>query len=130
MSTNETVTDKFVAHQDQVELINSFNSPLTDEKSCSAARELKRLAGSDGMGKFMAQNDLDLIVSSSDCSLVSFAACAGWPSGTVPLGRLENGLPYGMFVLARVGEDERIFQFMSAFEKMIEKIGLPVLRDF
>jgi amidase len=113
-----------------VELINSFNSPLTDEESDNAAEELKRLAGKDGMGRFMAENDLDLIISSSDCSLVSFAACAGWPSGTVPLGQLENGLPYGLFILARAGEDERIFQFMSAFEKTAEKIALPVLRDF
>ena len=83
------------------------------------------------MGKFMAENDLDLIVSSSDCSpLVSFAACAGWPSGTVPLGQLKSSLPYGLFVLARAGEDEKIFQFMSAFEKTFEKIGLPVLSDF
>ena len=78
----------------------------------------------------MAENDLDLIVSSSDCALVSFAACAGWPSGTVPLGQLENGLPYGMFVLARAGEDEKIFQFMSAFEKAVGRIGLPILSDF
>jgi amidase len=113
-----------------VELINSFNSPLTDEESDNAAEELKRLAGKDGMGRFMAENDLDLIIYSSDCSLVSFAACAGWPSGTVPLGQLDNGLPYGLFILARAGEDERIFQFMSAFEKTAEKIALPVLRDF
>lgn len=82
------------------------------------------------MGKFMAENDLDLIVSGSDCSLVSFAACAGWPSGTVPLGQLENGLPYGMFILARAGEDEKIFQFMSVFEATMEKIKLPVLKAF
>jgi amidase len=119
-----------VAHPDQVELINSFNSSLTEEEAGNAARELRRLAGQDGMGKFMIENDLDLVASSSDCGLVSFAACAGWPSGTVPLGQTEDGLPYGMFVLARAGEDERIFQFMSAFEKTITKIQLPTLRDF
>lgn len=124
------MTDNYTAHQDQVELINSFNSPLTDEESDNAARELKRLAGKDGMAKYMADNDLDLIVSSSDCSLVSFAACAGWPSGTVPLGQLKNGLPYGLFVLARAGEDKRIFQFMSAFEQTVERIGLPILGEF
>ena len=107
-----------------------MNSSLTDEESDGAARELKRLAGQDGMGKFMAENDLDLIISSSDCSLVSFAAAAGWPSGTVPLGQLESGLPYGMFVLARAGEDEKIFQLMSAFERTTDKIAVPVLRDF
>lgn len=108
----------------------SLNYPLANEESDNVARELKRIAGQDGMGKFMAENDLDLIVSSSDSSLVSFAAYAGWPSGTVPLGQLKTSLPYGLFVLARAGEDEKIFQFMSAFEKTFEKIGLPVLRDF
>jgi amidase len=125
-----TVSDIRVAHPDQVELINSFNSPLTDEESDMVAREVNRLADRDGLAKFMAMNDVDLIVSNSDCSMVSFAACAGWPSGTVPLGQLKNGLPYGMFVFARAGEDERIFQFMSAFEKTMKSIGLPILRDF
>jgi hypothetical protein len=34
-----------------------------------------------------------------------------------------------MFVLARANEEEKIFQFMSAFEKTMPGVQLPVLRD-
>jgi amidase len=82
------------------------------------------------MGKFMQENEIDLVVSSSDCSLVTFTACAGWPSGTVPLGRDEKGIPFGMFVLAREGAEGRILGFMSAWEmskSRVERVGVPDL---
>lgn len=78
----------------------------------------------------MDEIGVDLIVSSSDCSLVSFTACGGYPSGTVPLGQLENGLPYGMFVLARRYEEGKIMRFMSAFEKTMPGVQTPVLREW
>jgi amidase len=66
-----------LAYPDQKELITSSNSTLTDEECETAAKELQRLAGLDGLGKFMDDNNLDLIVTNSDCSLVSFTACSG-----------------------------------------------------
>jgi hypothetical protein len=70
-------TDHELAHPNQKELINSSNSTLTDEECEIAAKELRRLAGVQGFGKFMDENNLDLIVTNSDCSLVSFTACSG-----------------------------------------------------
>jgi amidase len=96
----------------------------------------------------MNEHNLDLMIGNSDCTLVSFTACAGrftyllplmnpqeeqlmnatgWPSSTVPLGQLENGLPYGLFVIARANREDLIFRFMSSFEAMVPKIRGPTL---
>jgi amidase len=52
----------------------------------------------------------------------------GYPSATVPLGNLENGYPYGLFLLARAGREDLIFKFMSAFEATFSKIKGPHLK--
>jgi hypothetical protein len=52
---------------------------------------------------------------------------AAYPSATVPLGNLEDGYPYGLFLLARAGREDVIFRFMSAFEATFPKIKGPRL---
>ena len=117
------------AHPDQKEIIASLNSKLTDEESDNTYTELNRIAGKDGMEKYMIENELDIVVSNSDCSLIAFTSCTGWPSATVPLGLLENRLPYGLFLLAKANEEEKLFRFMSAFEKSMPGVEAPVLKD-
>jgi amidase len=51
----------------------------------------------------------------------------GYPSATVPLGNLENGHPYGLFLLARAHREDLLFRFMSAFEATFREIDGPVL---
>jgi hypothetical protein len=69
--------DHELAHPNQKDLITSSNSTLTDEECETAAKELRRRAGVEGLGKFMDENKLDLIIANSDCNLVSFTACSG-----------------------------------------------------
>lgn len=65
----------------------------------------------------MNEKGIDNILAPSDCTLVSFAACAGWPVGTVPLSKVEkNGQPYGFFVLARAGREDILLRFMGSFD--------------
>ena len=81
--------------------------------------ELRRLADDDGMGKVMKEHNLDVVVSASGSTPVVFAACAGWPIGTVPLGNLEkNGQSYGLFVLART--EEVLLRFMVGWHGITE----------
>jgi amidase len=51
----------------------------------------------------------------------------GYPSATVPLGNLENGYPYGLFLLTKAGREDLIFNFMSAFEATFPKVMGPRL---
>ena len=70
-------TDYELAHPNPKRLIESSSSILTEEECETAARELRRFARVDGFGKFMDENNLDLIVTNSDCNLVPFTACSG-----------------------------------------------------
>lgn len=112
-------------HTDQKELIESYNSLLSAEEAADAYREINRKAGKDGMDRYMRGNDVDIIVSSSDSTLVTWASDAAYPSATVPLGNLENGYPYGLFILARAGSEDLLFRFMRAFEATFPKIKGP-----
>jgi amidase len=67
----------YAAHPNQKDLIDSHNSPLSAEEAARAYREINRKARRDGMEKYMKDNDVDLIVASSDCTLVIWAADAG-----------------------------------------------------
>ena len=77
------------------------------------------------MGKFMQENNLDMVVSPSDCSLVSFTAAAGYPSATVPLGNQDDGSPFGLFLLVKDGREDLLFRFMSGWEETVKRIRGP-----
>jgi len=53
-----------------------LNSKLTDEESQVAFKAIQKKAGENGMAEYMAENDLDLLVSNSDSRLILFTACA------------------------------------------------------
>jgi amidase len=66
----------------------------------------------------MEREGLDIVLAASDSTLVSYAAVAGWPIATVPLGALStNGQPYGLFALARENREDLLLGFMIAFQK-------------
>jgi amidase len=73
----ETGLLNYIAHTNQKDLIESQNSSLTANDAAEAYREINRKAGKDGMDKYMRENNVDIIVSNSDCTLVIWAACAG-----------------------------------------------------
>lgn len=92
---------------------------MTDQSRLETVAALRKLAGPKGIGKVMAAHDLDLVLAPSDSTLVSFAACAGWPIATVPLSRLaKNGQPYGFFAVSRDGREDLLLRFMAAFRTM------------
>lgn len=115
------------AHPTQRALEDSRDSPLTDSESNEAHAQIKRLAGKEGMEKFMRENNIEILVSGSDCSLVSFTASAGYPSATVPLGNQDDGSPFGLFLLVKDGREDLLFRFMSAYEDSMERIRGPSL---
>lgn len=107
------------AYSTQTELIKALEKRLDPEKHQAAVKALSRLAGPDGMDKIMREKKIEIVLAPSDSTLVSYAACAGWPIATVPIGNLEkNGEPYGMFALARHGREDILLRFMAAWHKV------------
>ncbi|KAJ9144219.1 Amidase-like protein [Pleurostoma richardsiae] len=110
----------------QTELIASRDNTMTSATHAAAATELRRLAREEGAGRVMDEQGLDIILSPSDANLVGYAACAGWPIATTPLGRLaRNGQPWGFFAMAREGREDVLLQFMGAFKESFEAVGSP-----
>jgi amidase len=99
---------------------------MTEDTRQQAVAALRSLADEDGIGKVMREQDLDIILAPSDSTLVSFAACAGWPISTVPLSRLKkNGQPYGFFAVARDGREDLLFRFMGGFHRTFPAVEGP-----
>lgn len=90
---------------------------------------LRHLAGENGMSEIMRRSgDLDIVLSSSECQLVTYAAAAGWPCATVPLGNWrKNGQPYGMFALSKDGSEETLLRFVNAWGKVFDGVQAPDL---
>lgn len=99
---------------------------MTKEKHDAAVTAIRKLAREEGMAKFMRDQDLDIVLSSSDATLITFSACAGWPVATVPVGNLDmNGQPWGMFALARNGDVDMLMRFMKAFHGFFATVKGP-----
>lgn len=97
---------------------------MTPESRDETVAALRRLADEDGMGKVMDEQNVDVVVAASDSTLVVFAAYAGWPVATCPLGNLEkNSQPFGVFVTAR--SEDKLCQFLGTWQKVMPEIQAP-----
>ncbi|KAJ5094629.1 amidase-like protein [Penicillium angulare] len=100
----------------QTELVASLKAALSPDVHSATVSRLRQLATVDGMEKWMTEYDVEFVLAPSDSTLVSFAACAGCPIATIPLGRLKkNNQPYGFFVLAKGQSEERLLHLMEIF---------------
>ncbi|KAK4145145.1 amidase signature domain-containing protein [Dichotomopilus funicola] len=71
----------------------------------------------EAVEKCFEATSADVIMASGESYLTSIASGAGYPITSVPLGFSSyNGRPYGMEILARNGEEQKIFRVMSAWE--------------
>lgn len=99
---------------------------MTEEKHDMAVSALRQIAREQSMAKYMREHDLDIVLSSSDSTLISFSACAGWPVATVPVGNSsKNNQPWGMFALARDGSVDTLLTFMKAFHGSFARVKGP-----
>jgi amidase len=74
----------------------------------------------------MDASNIVTVLSPSDPALITFAACAGWPIATVPLGRWEkNGQPYGFFAVAKNKRKNLLFDFMVRFCSSFPPLARP-----
>jgi amidase len=97
---------------------------MTPEIREKTMRELRLYADDNGLGLAMKEQGFDVMITASGSTLVTFAACAGWPIATVPLGNMEtNGQPYGLFVLAKT--ESMLLRFMAGWHKMWSGIIQP-----
>ncbi len=60
---------------------------------------------------------LNIIAALADSPLCVYAAAAGYPIATVPLGQLRyNNRPFGLCMVAKANNEELLLRFMAAWE--------------
>lgn len=106
-------------------LENGLNDNMTDEKYHSGLAHLRQSVR-HAVHLCLEESNADIIMASGETLLPSIAACAGYPIGSVPLGfSTYNGRPFGMEIMSRNGEEEKIFQVMSAWEATFPEARQP-----
>jgi amidase len=107
-------------------LEGSLTNEMTEAKYVDAFETVRRAARTNGVQKTIVDFDLDVIIGPMDGRIVTIAAAAGYPVGTVPLGYSPtNGRPYGIAVVAAAGEERKILNFMSAWDETLPKRKPP-----
>ncbi|KAJ3575180.1 hypothetical protein NPX13_g4124 [Xylaria arbuscula] len=80
----------------------------------------------DAVEKCLERADADVIMASGESLMTTIAANAGYPIASVPLGFSSyNGRPFGMEIMARNGEEGKIFEVMSAWEATFPEGRIP-----
>ncbi|KAJ5723744.1 hypothetical protein N7488_001779 [Penicillium malachiteum] len=104
-----------------------MDSHLTAENYHKATTILREKARVEGYEKAFREYDVDIIAGPLDSRLGSIAAVAGFPSATVPLGYAEsyNGRAYGLSIIAGAGKEEKLVQFMSAWNESHPELPKP-----
>ncbi len=105
--------------------------PLTDKKYLDARAKCIRLTRTEGIDAVMAAHKLDAIIAPSNAPAwttdllngdhvtggdTSFAAVAGYPSITVPMG-FAGELPVGLSFIAGAWEEGKLIKLAFAFEQ-------------
>jgi amidase len=113
--------------------------PLTDKKYLDARAKCLRLARTEGIDAAMTTHKLDAIISPSNQPAwptdwlngdhstggdTSFAAIAGYPSITVPMGYVRE-LPVGLSFTARAWEEGKLISLAYAFEQATKARRAP-----
>jgi amidase len=131
---NEENAELVMPYFGQLIFLLSDNAPPLDSPTYIDAREhASRVAGNEGILAVMVQNNLDaLIAPTAGTAWVTdyetgdtpnapyaypWAAVAGYPHITVPMGRVNN-LPVGLSIFAGPWEDAKVLSIAYAYEQL------------
>ncbi|RAH66303.1 amidase [Aspergillus aculeatinus CBS 121060] len=118
-------------HTDQTDLLETLKSSMDDEKAAAAKTYAQRLAGPEGIDATVEKHGVDIIIGPGDCAICAVAALAGYPTGMVPLGRLEGpgglGQPQGLMLISRAGGEQKLLQFMHQWKEIAGDWEVPPL---
>lgn len=113
-------------HTNQERLIMAYNNIPSEEEYEKAKSHLQRVAVEDGLNKLFGDKGLDIIGIPQDSKISSIASASGYPIATMPLGVLDDiGRPFGLAIMASAGREDKIFEFLSAFEDIFPKRTIP-----
>jgi amidase len=126
--------------QDLFDLAQSKGG-LDDPNYKEARDKAKRLAGQEGIDRFLRENKVDLLIAPttgvawktdlvngdqySGPSASQLPAVVGYPHLTVPMGAIE-GLPLGISFIGTAWDDEKVLRAGYAFEQVANARPAPL----
>ncbi|KAF2105614.1 amidase signature domain-containing protein [Lophiotrema nucula] len=88
----------------------------------------KQWAAVDGVDKVIKEHGIDVIVAPCDSFFAGVGVAAQYPLASIPFSYVESsGRPYGLHVIAKANEEDKIIKFMGAWEKTIAPRRIPDL---
>ncbi|KAL6693351.1 amidase signature domain-containing protein [Trichoderma pleuroticola] len=117
----------------QEQLENTLKINLTEEKRQEIVSFIRKIAKDDGFDRIFEETGAEVLIGPLDGRIVTVAAAAGYPAGVAPLGYADNynGRAYGVAIVAKAGNEGKILQAMSAWEKtMPRRIPPPQLANY
>ncbi|KAH6652410.1 amidase signature domain-containing protein [Truncatella angustata] len=112
---------------DQDLLIEALNSSASTEHITHLGNNLREKAKGI-LREVFDREQINMIAAPTDSALAVYAASAGYPIGNVPLGQLKyNQRPFGLCLIAEAHEEEKILQFMMAYETATDPRPTPHL---
>jgi len=89
---------------------------------------IRTVARTKGIDRVLQQFGIDVIIGPADSQATKFAAAAGYPIASLPLGYLDyNGRAFGMVAIAAAYEEAKLFEVMSAWDVMFSPVKPPPL---
>jgi amidase len=79
---------------------------------------MRRLGREEGLDAAFQEHDINILIDQADGhGLSMYAAAAGYPVASLPLGYLDvNGRPFGLAAVAPAHQEQLLVQLMSAWE--------------
>ncbi|HSG89209.1 MAG TPA: amidase [Pseudomonadales bacterium] len=117
--------------------------PLTDAAYVDALARIRRTTRDEGLDRLLAEHALDAVIAPTEgpawsIDLVNgdnflggfstFAAVAGYPHVTLPMGTL-HGLPIGLSFVGGAGDDVAILALARGFERLDARPAMGVALD-
>ena len=139
---NEANAGVELALFDQSIMVESEAQPGVDDGEYIAARDkIVTASGTDGIDKFLSENNVDVLVAPSfgpswlvdavygDNTLGGagagyLAAIAGYPHLSVPMGTVRE-LPVGLSFIGTAGDDANMLAYGYAYEQATQLIATP-----
>ncbi|KAF9769682.1 hypothetical protein IL306_012886 [Fusarium sp. DS 682] len=98
-------------------LSDAVKTHLSDEKYEEYKKALLTNNKDHGIDKTLKDYDVDVIIGTPTGRMITVAALAGYPIGTLPLGYARfNGRPFGLAVIAPANAETLALSVMSAWE--------------
>ncbi|MCL1863994.1 MAG: amidase family protein [Defluviitaleaceae bacterium] len=113
---NEANAEKCLKHgQDILLECQNSDKKLTTAAYVKALR--RRETAIADLNKIFSENNLDVLIGADE--YLTIAPLTGFPSGTVPIGKKDDGVPLGMYFIARHMDESTLIRVMYVVEQMV-----------